>query len=360
MSLPTESTVLPPDGSSDGLVNSINDLPQEQVDAIIRNKRKAREPKACYPCHYRKVKCDRKKPCDGCIKRGHADFCTYERPAKRRQATTSANSKQGPGKDALPASTPERDDGKMVVVPGAEWERMTNQMNEMQSLLASIRDQMERIIPPQNAAPPPRPLASPRLCEQSCTSSPAGENGIFVYNETSNMSIHVGSQSILAQILRHPNLSKEVSDILMQGNILLKLGLVNESAAYPFVDFWSDRSSKGFDIGPVCNVLPADDSCRKYVHLYCENTSALYPVIPDVPQFKRDLEHLLQARRELGYEHPAYDTVGKRPWRTELDSLALIFAVIAVGSLAADQTTKHPDEARKGIFSRVFVYYPTI
>ena len=62
----------------------VTGLPQSQIDAIIRAKRKVREPKACYPCHARKVKCDRKLPCDGCIKRDHAELCTYERPLKKR------------------------------------------------------------------------------------------------------------------------------------------------------------------------------------------------------------------------------------------------------------------------------------
>src|SRR2546421_2528257 len=66
----------------------VSDLPQAQVDAIIRTKRKAREPKACYPCHTRKVKCDRNLPCDGCIKRDHADLCSYERPSKKRQVAS--------------------------------------------------------------------------------------------------------------------------------------------------------------------------------------------------------------------------------------------------------------------------------
>ena len=31
-------------------------MEQAEIDAIIRNKRKARDPKACYACHRRKVK----------------------------------------------------------------------------------------------------------------------------------------------------------------------------------------------------------------------------------------------------------------------------------------------------------------
>lgn len=32
------------------------EMEQAEIDAIIRNKRKARDPKACYACHRRKVK----------------------------------------------------------------------------------------------------------------------------------------------------------------------------------------------------------------------------------------------------------------------------------------------------------------
>lgn len=44
----------------------------------------------------------------------------------------------------------------------------------------------------------------------------------------------------------------------------------------------------------------------------------------------------------------------RRPWRTDLDTLALIYAAIAVGSLAADQPIKPPEEKEKGMFSRIF------
>ncbi len=33
---------------------------------------------ACWPCRQRKVKCDNKSPCENCIKREHAQLCSYK------------------------------------------------------------------------------------------------------------------------------------------------------------------------------------------------------------------------------------------------------------------------------------------
>lgn len=41
--------------------------------------RKKRRTTSCWPCRDRKVKCDKSRPCDTCLKRGHSDLCTYER-----------------------------------------------------------------------------------------------------------------------------------------------------------------------------------------------------------------------------------------------------------------------------------------
>jgi hypothetical protein len=57
---------------SDSLGLYSHDTPQrdrEEVDEILRRKRKAREYKACYPCRQRKVKCDQTVPCKTCVGR---------------------------------------------------------------------------------------------------------------------------------------------------------------------------------------------------------------------------------------------------------------------------------------------------
>jgi hypothetical protein len=43
-------------GAGSGSGSAQVEMEQAEIDAIIRNKRKARDPKACYACHRRKVK----------------------------------------------------------------------------------------------------------------------------------------------------------------------------------------------------------------------------------------------------------------------------------------------------------------
>ncbi|KKP04721.1 short aerial hyphae-3 [Trichoderma harzianum] len=50
---------------------------QEEVDRILRLRKRQRDSKACYPCRLRKVKCDSKSPCKTCEKRGHPEICVY-------------------------------------------------------------------------------------------------------------------------------------------------------------------------------------------------------------------------------------------------------------------------------------------
>lgn len=44
---------------------------------------------ACWPCRQRKVKCDNKQPCENCVKREHAQLCSYK---PNRSAKSTAGS----------------------------------------------------------------------------------------------------------------------------------------------------------------------------------------------------------------------------------------------------------------------------
>ena len=56
---------------------------EHDIAQTLRQKRKSRQTKACYPCRRRKVKCDFRNPCGMCLKREHPELCSF-RP---RQAT---------------------------------------------------------------------------------------------------------------------------------------------------------------------------------------------------------------------------------------------------------------------------------
>ncbi|CAM1508921.1 Fc.00g026600.m01.CDS01 [Cosmosporella sp. VM-42] len=60
----------------------------EQATRIIHSHRRVRYGTACWPCRQRKVKCDRKKPCENCLKREHPRLCSYKpSPSKVKRKT---------------------------------------------------------------------------------------------------------------------------------------------------------------------------------------------------------------------------------------------------------------------------------
>ncbi|KAG0647645.1 Repressor of drug resistance 1 [Hyphodiscus hymeniophilus] len=73
-----ESHPEPPDAS----------LTPEEANRIIHSHRKVRYGTACWPCRQRKVKCDNKQPCENCVKRDHANLCSYN--PKNAKASTAA------------------------------------------------------------------------------------------------------------------------------------------------------------------------------------------------------------------------------------------------------------------------------
>lgn len=261
----------------------VSDLPQAQVDAIIRTKRKARDPKACYPCHARKVKCDRNLPCDGCVKRDHEDLCSYERPSKKQSqafqgspiassATVPMLNQDRPTKYSYNDSPtqmkprPELNrpigpvDGGRVSIAREEWDNVRNRLREMESTISSLRVGLERAEDGPTSSLETGSVQSGDARSRSKAASPERE-GIHAANTLGKGTVHLGSRSVLAYILNNQSGSDQLQ-ALLEGGILPKLGLDNESATYPFVDLWSSDMST-FDITAVCSALPTDQQCRE-------------------------------------------------------------------------------------------------
>jgi Fungal Zn(2)-Cys(6) binuclear cluster domain len=251
--------------------SSVSELPQSQIDAIIRTKRKAREPKACYPCHTRKVKCDRNLPCDGCVKRDHADLCSYERPSKKRQPASSylghLTNDEPSDSNNIPATIestgvhvkPEASEpasanpdlGGRISVPREHWENVCNKLKEMEQAISSLRSGLEQI----DAHPSTGTASASNQNIDAEPTSPEGE-GIHTTHTYGEGTVHLGSRSVLAYILNKSGSLQ--AQALLEGGILPKLGLDNETATYPFVDLWSSDTSS-FDVSAVCGALPNDD-----------------------------------------------------------------------------------------------------
>jgi hypothetical protein len=265
----------------------VSELPQHQVDAIIRTKRKAREPKACYPCHARKVKCDRNLPCDGCVKRDHANLCSYERPLKKRIVPEHGPESFGEnmfggeaaerGEHVEPASHTEHPPVKhepsftrpsaLGSAPGVsvardEWDNVRDRLKDMESTIFNLRMRLDKVEDGQGSVLETGSAQTGDASSRSKGGSPERE-GIHAANTLGEGTVHLGSRSVLAYILNNRSGSDQVQ-ALLEGGILPKLGLDNESATYPFIDLWSTDMSS-FDVSAVCSALPNDQQCRLLV-----------------------------------------------------------------------------------------------
>lgn len=285
----------------------VSELPQSQVDAIIRTKRKAREPKACYPCHARKVKCDRNLPCDGCVKRDHAELCSYERPLKKRTPGPAAGTAPQSFRDSpvagpvpLPGSGAATDNVgpsghdvnntiRVKQEPGSsrantnnnhasasgvgrvsiareEWDNVRNRLMDMEKTIMSLRVGLDKAEEGQSSGLETGSVQSGGDTSSRSKGASPEREGIHAANTLGEGTVHLGSRSVLAYILNNKSGSDQLQ-ALLEGGILPKLGLDNESATYPFVDLWSSDMST-FDVSAVCSALPSDQQCKESVPFF--------------------------------------------------------------------------------------------
>lgn len=268
-------------GSNLPQTTSVSALPQSQIDAIIRTKRKAREPKACYPCHTRKVKCDRNLPCDGCVKRDHADLCSYERPSKKRQTNTSylgplmndevpesnilptvESSGVHVKSEALETSLADSDSSGRISVPREHWNNVCNKLKEMEEAISSLRSGLDQIDGRPSTTAVSGGINRNNDASQTSNCTSPEREGIHTTHTYGEGTVHLGSRSVLAYILNKSGSLQ--AQALLEGGILPKLGLDNETATYPFVDLWSSDTSS-FDVSAVCGALPNDQEIMELV-----------------------------------------------------------------------------------------------
>ncbi|PGH04992.1 hypothetical protein AJ80_08419 [Polytolypa hystricis UAMH7299] len=326
----------------------VSELPQEQVDAIIRTKRKAREPKACYPCHTRKVKCDRNLPCDGCVKRDHADLCSYERPSKKRQTLSQTLVEPQLGESATIRPTPSDVQtstmGGRVSISREEWDNVCSKLKDMEQTISTLRMGMEQAEPGRIITSPEAPSETARREEAY-----SEQQGILAPNELGNGAVHLGPRSALAYILGRSNTSQETTNALLEGGILPKLGLDNETATYPFVDLWSSEASS-FDLNAVCSALPDDAQCKIFIRCYRDISATVYPVVPDIEQFEANVDQLLRNRQAMGGVNADVGEDFDRPYGMSVAFIGMLFAILAAGCQSSDLASK-----QRELTSQVYV-----
>jgi hypothetical protein len=153
-------------------------------------------------------------------------------------------------------------DGR-VSVPREDWENVCNKLKEMERTISSLRNGLEQIEEGRMSTIQSGEPRSADASQRSGNASPERE-GIHTANTLGDGTVHLGSRSVLAYILNKSGSLQ--AQALLEGGILPKLGLDNETATYPFVDLWSSDTST-FDVSAVCGALPSDQQIREFVFL---------------------------------------------------------------------------------------------
>ncbi|RMD40057.1 hypothetical protein DV735_g5086, partial [Chaetothyriales sp. CBS 134920] len=294
------------------------EMNQDEIDAIIRNKRKVRDPKACYACHRRKVKCNRELPCDSCVKRDHPELCSYERPTKKRRIALTTGLPRDPHDDGVVGVAVIKQEhafqatGPNITVPREQWERLNEEVKQLRER------QTASSTPAATDHDAPAPHDDPE------------PEGVFAPSDQMG-SIHLGPRSVLAYIigLGRGRSTQEASHPLLEENVLPKLGLDNESVTYPFVDLWSTDTAIG-DLNGLCSAIPDDVLCKDFYQFYRDVACTMYPVVPEPDRFEETLSFMLANRAKAVRESIQIDQA--KPLGISLAFLALVFAVLASGA----------------------------
>ncbi|KAL3457103.1 hypothetical protein BJX64DRAFT_25878 [Aspergillus heterothallicus] len=204
-------------------------LDRQEIDRVLRLKRKQRESKACYPCRQRKVKCDGAQPCRTCVRRDHPQICAYNVDKARKTTSHRGNGSpsgvdglQGPFHAVSPRYSP---------VEGG-------------SLL------------------PSSPVGSPE--------DPGQHNDSYVFSGDNSL------VSILHQQDPHSAVGREATSVL---------GLHNTYLSYPFIESKTPHERWT----ALIDILPHRDEVLKFFHFYRICAYPFNPILVDVDKFESNI-----------------------------------------------------------------------
>ncbi|KAB8346018.1 hypothetical protein FH972_023070 [Carpinus fangiana] len=306
---------------------------KEDVDDILRKKRKQREPKACYPCRQRKVRCDSQVPCKTCVERNHAHLCTWYPPDKRQNVNGTA------------VSTSHTHHGT-TTVDKDDWDRICSKLDHMERAFAEFKDDMRKLCTSNNAQNESSADALDRkiLAE---TTGPKYVKAMEV-NELSQMTgenIHLGGGSVPALIAA---LNKGKGNDLFGSSVLPLFGLDNESATYPFVSLWGQQGALQ-RVNELAKVLPGDAECLETFRQYRDGNYVTYPAVAAIERLESDLLQFLSNRR-TAQQTGEHQNTGSSMHGMPIRWVALLFAAFAGGIQFSTMPGKDRD-----LLSQVYV-----
>ncbi|KAL2832524.1 hypothetical protein BDW59DRAFT_157347 [Aspergillus cavernicola] len=273
------------------------DVERQEIDRVLRLKRKQRESKACYPCRQRKVKCDGGHPCRTCIRRDHPRICAY-----------NVDSRTGARSSTIDTNLPP-----------------PRHSNATQSTLLSRTDSAE---PGSPSALPSSPLGTSRASRQNDSSASyvfSGDNSLV---------------SILRQQDPDGSMAREATSVL---------GLHNTYLSYPFIDYKTPQDRWA----ALLDILPHRDEVLKFFHFYRICAYPFNPILVDVDKFESDICVYLSAyasgelrdRSKISDQWAAGKSVGH---------ISLLLATLAGGAHFSDLENPQRSELCQDFARRSF------
>ncbi|KAJ9295526.1 transcriptional regulator family: Fungal Specific TF [Paecilomyces variotii] len=345
------------------------------VRELLKQRRKTRAIKSCFPCRERKVRCDGRVPCSTCVRRGHQDLCRVPNHAEKKQQQSSVDLQYNARKaDSEPPG------GQQMPSPGTEYVPNTNDTSDgasfsglnarttesvllqIQSGISSLSNRLERMEdqiislkselvrqglqmkPPQDERSPASsstPGASTGnswlTAERASFSKPPGRQFI---EESTGATIFVGSYSDPPVVLG----CRQPSD----GNIL-DASIFDQLApkTYPFSNIWRPD----IKLSEICQALPDDADILRYLEVYKNVVHPFFPAVVTIERFEAMLFAFLERR-------PTFDNDSDLKQYVDLSWLSLLFGVLACGAQFSDDQIKERD-LRSKVFSIVSLpYFP--
>ncbi len=338
---PSYLSHLAPDGDADDHAHAHThaDDPdrKSQVDEILRQRRKARTTRACYPCRQRKVRCPYGSPCQRCVDRQHPELCSYQPGPRIDDPEPPVRSPPG-AQSFLEGERP----------PAPELQQLWTKLESVQHLLQEVVKGRGNLSggasgPASSADGTPLAIPPPNSEEQDPREAAHGAPpGIQARSGLVGEFVHLGRNSVPAMAIALGDGSNE--DVLRNvvGKSVLPLfGLDNESATYPFVDLWGLPTGSPRRVAEICKLLPSDADCFQFLRQYRDTAHILYPGVVDLDQLEADLTQFLIARSSQPLEvSSSYIDGSSTVYGKSLHWLSLTFACLASGCQASPLSRK--------------------
>ncbi|KAL4747058.1 hypothetical protein BDW72DRAFT_209901 [Aspergillus terricola var. indicus] len=314
------------------------------VSELLKQKRKARGIKSCFPCRHRKVRCDGHVPCASCVKRGHSELCRVP-----TSSSGAAGSAQGPGLEndestsVLPRpqslSSPQDNlvDGQQAAIqspvrdsPSVQYraqpnlESLLSRMEDIEQQIASLKRDLRATIS-SPVAGRSKSTDQPGIGHSAAHTGSQGKfPGRHVVEDATGATIFLGSRSDVPLALG----CRETSASGPGGRMLDEVTMAQfVPRAYPFTSLWGPDAT----VEEVCETLPEEADIIRYWQAYQSTAYPFYPVLVDVEGFGLSIFEFSNTRASQNATEP------NPSW------LALLFAVLACGAQFTDDPVQERD-----------------